>query len=410
MRHLTTAFVLGLTLSAAAAGAATPGPVCRSACAPRIAEQCQGLPRGRELRRCRRPLIRACKASTPEVACPTTSDLREELNDRLLRISSNRTLLLCADGGFLLSQDPTGPLPAPFLRRFTGTWDVTIAERRALAIALDLAANPFTTFEAARDGAGGFILDGTPAPASDGAAECAARSEPPPPPTTIIPPPPDPNDPERVLAVTLALADRLVIRHFENAAGIEIEKQLAFCSSGLLQVTTLVRLANNAIDASSDRGTWSLDPAGAVLSLALGDDSADTGSIEVALQDGHVAIGGEVVELLDQRGFCDDAALQGQLTAAVTGSAYLFRLRPGSTFRSTLALCDSGRYTFHNIGVNERGRWFVEVRDGAAELQLVDDTGDVRRFAMAEGDDGVVRVDGDRPLTDPSDTLAAQCS
>ncbi|HXJ33433.1 MAG TPA: hypothetical protein VMS22_05270 [Candidatus Eisenbacteria bacterium] len=396
-------------LSADAAGAATPGRVCRSACAPRIAEQCQGLPRGRELRRCRRPLIRACKASTPEVACPTTNDLREALNDQLLRISSGRTLLLCADGGFVLSEDPTGPLPAPFLRRFTGTWDVEVAERRALAIALDVV-NPFTKLETARDGAGGFIVDGTPAPASDGAAECAARNEPPPPPTTI-PNPPDPNDPERVLAVSLALADRRAIRHFENAGGIEVEKQLTFCSSGLLEVTTLVHLSNSTIDASSDRGTWSLDPAGAVLSLALGDGSADTGSIEVALQDGHVAIGGEVVDLLDQRGFCDDVALQERLTAAVSGSVYLFRLRPGSPLRSTLALCDSGSYTFRGIAPNERGRWFVEVRDGAAELQLVDDdAGDVRRFAMTEGADGVTRVDGDRPLTDPSDTLAAQCS
>jgi hypothetical protein len=171
-----------------------------------------------------------------------------------------------------------------------------------------------------------------------------------------------------------------------------------------------VHLSANSIDARTEQGTWALDAIGATISLAI-ENSSNAGSIEVALQDdGRIAIGGEVVEIVDQRAFCDDIALDARLTATLEGSVYSFPLRPGSPLRSSLTLCASGRYVLRNP-VARRGRWFVGVRDGVGELQLVEDTTDAELdFPIEEADDGTVVVDGETPFADPSDLLAQRCS
>src|SRR5437870_4246716 len=108
MRRLMTALVIGTTLlDAAAALARTPAATCRSACAPRMAEQCDGLAGGAR-RRCRRPLLRACRQSTPLVACESTAALAAALAEHVLRpgdgaIAATPPVALCASGRFTTS-------------------------------------------------------------------------------------------------------------------------------------------------------------------------------------------------------------------------------------------------------------------------------------------------------------------
>src|SRR5262249_6587093 len=129
MRRTTTlAIGFALITWTGVAAARTPGAVCRQECRPRILEQCAGRVGG-ELRRCRRSLVRACKATTPAVACPTTEDLTRELSDR--RFSADdataRTVLLCTSGDFTLKETThiSGSISSTSTR--TGTWNVQIA-------------------------------------------------------------------------------------------------------------------------------------------------------------------------------------------------------------------------------------------------------------------------------------------
>jgi hypothetical protein len=61
------AMVIGAVLLGSAE-AKTPGPICKEECGPRIEQDCGSL-RGKARRRCRRGLMRACKQTTPELAC-----------------------------------------------------------------------------------------------------------------------------------------------------------------------------------------------------------------------------------------------------------------------------------------------------------------------------------------------------
>src|SRR6185369_1845603 len=138
MRRITTALGFGLAILSTGgyAGATTPGSVCRVVCAPRIAEQCAGLSK-RALRKCRKPLIQACKQATPAIACPTSAELLRELNDRLVVVpneaeGTSRNITLCASGNFTLRELLADGSDAPGL---AGQWTVRVADQR---LVLDL--------------------------------------------------------------------------------------------------------------------------------------------------------------------------------------------------------------------------------------------------------------------------------
>ena len=182
MRYATTMLTLAgalLTLSASA-GATTSGRSCRAACAPRIMQQCGGLT-GRALRQCRRPLLRACRAATPDIGCPSTGDLAHALSDRVLFFSPQSFVVLCADGSFAETRPQVVRPGAPTLPPETtpivspGPW-VVIVDGDGLAVDLSIGARanrvPVTPTVA------GFVVNGTLVADADATAACSP--EPPP--------------------------------------------------------------------------------------------------------------------------------------------------------------------------------------------------------------------------------------
>lgn len=183
MRYATTMLTLAgtlLTLSASA-GATTSGRTCRAACVPRITQQCGGLT-GRALRQCRRPLLRACRAATPDIGCPSTGDLAHALSDRALFFSAQSFVVLCADGSFAETPPQGGrpgvspaspPDTTPIVS--AGPW-VVVVDGDGLAVDLSVGARanriPVTPTLA------GFVVNGTLVADADATAACSAESPP----------------------------------------------------------------------------------------------------------------------------------------------------------------------------------------------------------------------------------------
>jgi hypothetical protein len=402
MRHLTM-LALGLTLVSAvpAARAATPGRTCRSACAPRIAEQC-GAATGRALKRCRRPLIRACKAATPDVACATKEDLTSALGDKQVTPAADSTLRLCQDGSFFIADNaPVGDTSR------TGTWDVEIVSG-SLVIALAPEVGQPEQFTAAPDGAGGFVIGGTQTDAQDATEAC----NPPPPPVGVVDPEPtlDPRDPERVLAVARALTDRLITRNSSAANGIPEQENFELCSGGGVNVDTIAA----TFVPGHDSGTWDLDEAGTHLLLTLRQGLLPSSFQVSVTDDGRVLLDGEQVEVRDGRGICADVDLETRFTALLPGTAYTFRSGSGSTLQlvATVAFCDATHFSRRvNFGATSGGTWAVTATNGVATLHFTDTaTGLTADQTLTQADDGSVLIDGVAPSTSPTPVLRAQCS
>jgi hypothetical protein len=399
MRAPTTLLILALT--AATATAATPGPECRLACAPRIEEQCGGRV-GRELRRCRRPLLRACRATTPGTACPSSAELTRALGDRRLELSADTTLRLCADGRFVLG-GPVNvfvPVPGPAPVEVTGSWRVIVAGD---ALAIDLAANvPLPRrreLRVERAVAGGFVVDGAAVSDADATSECVVA--PPLPPVVD-----DPGDPERVLAVARAVTDRTLIVESTDAAGRPVSEQLRLCGSGAVRVATVV-----ADVARNDAGTWTIDAAGSSIELALEDGLVAPTFVVTVLDDGRILLNDLPARVLDARGPCDDLALEERFTAGLVRSAYSSESTLGGvSVTSTLAFCDAERVAARTtFGVPTTGRFRVRATAGTVTVELRLGT-IARTAALTEDDDGVVLLDGLRPVEDPALLLRFACS
>jgi hypothetical protein len=409
MRH-PTILALGLALLSwsAAADARTPGPECRSACAPRIAEQC-GDRTGRELRRCRRPLLRACRATTPGIGCPSSSDLTRALGDRQLQLSSDTTLRLCADGRFLLhgpvSSGVFAPSPAP-VDQF-GSWSVVPDDA---GLAIDLSANvPLPRRRAigvARDANGQFVVDGAPAADTDASTDCALPPQPPvgptPPSTPVLPS--DPADPERVLAVTRAITDRTLTVAFVDASGTGVHERLTLCSSGAVRVVTL-----SAGAANDDRGTWAVDAQGASIELTLDAGIVPATVGVTALDDRPIFLADALATVTDARDACRDIDLETRFSALLPGNAYVTRSTIGAVeVSTTLAFCSADRFAIRSdFGLPIRGSYFVGAEDGtaAAVLRL---SGITRVAMLSLAPNGDVLVDGTAPTTNPL-ALRAAC-
>jgi hypothetical protein len=171
------------------AGATTPAPECRSACAPRIEEQCGGRT-GHALRRCRRQLRHSCRATTPDIGCPSTEDLTRALGDRLLPFSADSFIRLCADGSFAEPAPritrpgrplPATPDPAPIVS--PGPW-LVVVDGDTLALDLGAGVARENRLTIARSAAG-FVVNGVLTADTDATAACEAA-----PPSAGSPAPP----------------------------------------------------------------------------------------------------------------------------------------------------------------------------------------------------------------------------
>jgi hypothetical protein len=396
MRQLVMFLMLGSAiLGAPRFGAArTSGRTCRTDCAPRIEEQCGDLAGGAR-RRCQRPLLRACKATTPAIACETTADLTRELADRKVRLANavQTELTLCESRQFLLTElppnfDPNDPSVG---NEAFGTWAVHVVGGALGLVLADQEANAPRRLE--RNAAGTLLVDGVPAELDDAAATCAV--------TTF-----DPSDAQRAALVALsrALADRTLVLPEDGSS----QETLTLCSSGRLLHETLDTVTAAVVSAID--GSWTIDVGGSnILLLDQGNATVPFG-LEVRA-DGAVLLDDAVVEQRDARAVCADLDLTDRLTAALAGKVFHFTQQLGAIpVRTKLGLCDSGRYTLDTTS-SEHGTWRVAVINGIAAIRLVDDQGvpQLPAFRAAFDATGGVTVQGTAPVDDPAE-LAAACN
>jgi hypothetical protein len=397
MRRFMTALAIGSVLLGApwAAGAKTPGPVCRAACQPRIDEQCAGAV-GRAKRRCRKPLLRACRAASPDAACETTADLTRALADRRLRsdVTALDDVALCGSGAFALQDASPG-----------GAWEVRIAGG-ALVLALD----GDTAATVAHDASGALLVDGRLATTTDAGDRCAADDDSPSDATvpttttttTTLPPlpPDDDEDDARVIDAVRAVTDRALVIPAPDGDATQ-EQTLILCGAGVA-VDTVAPIGNPAAGTFT-RATWTVEASGASLILVLTTDGGGTPTFGLEFRaDGAILIDGAVVQQRDSRQECDDATLLGRLTDALENQAFFFTVPVGNlVIRHKLGLCDSRRFRLDTTST-QIGDWRVFVSNGVANLILdPDGAGQVRAFPLAFDDDGTVTVQNTTPIDEP---------
>jgi hypothetical protein len=152
---LQTAILIATLIAAARSFAATPGPTCRAACAPRIERDC-GVPGVKGFGKCKRKLVRACRKSTPESACTIQTvlgggsgtglavDVTAALANKLVSHGSDQffsggsivetdDMTLCGSGSVhLVVTTITTTTFDDFSSTdtFDGTWTVTVASGR----------------------------------------------------------------------------------------------------------------------------------------------------------------------------------------------------------------------------------------------------------------------------------------
>ncbi|HXJ36271.1 MAG TPA: hypothetical protein VMS22_19735 [Candidatus Eisenbacteria bacterium] len=403
MRRLTMALVIGSALATALpAGARTPGAVCRQECRPRVLEQCAGLT-GAEKRRCRRPLIRACKATTPAIACPSTEDLTRELGDQRLAIADGdiSSLTLCASGSFKLA-DRASADPGQGLQIITersGTWEVAIVDRAPAIV--------FTGDDSAQksdgpdplpidhDATGALLVGGQTAQQIDAAAACAEPAD--------GPDQPDPDDlaAARVAEIARAVSDRAL--QIEAPDGDPNRREeLQLCSSGRM-VQTFVT-AGQPSTVETFRGTWTIGSSGTLV-LTLDSGSTVVFGVEVEAG-GDIRIDDAPVQQRDVRAACADLDLAARFTTALEGHAFFFVQAPNVL--TTLGLCDTGRYAMRT-GTTQVGEWRVRASGGVATIAIQPDGQSLQGgFDVAFDADGNVTVEGAVATDDPIVDLACQ--
>jgi hypothetical protein len=407
MARLTTVLAIGSTLALVStlAAAKTPAAVCRLQCKPRIAEQCPGLA-GRPLRGCRRPLVRACKATTPAIACATTEGLTRELGDHAVRDGAGATLTLCADGSFTQAEPPAGGsgggvlIPSPT----TGTWQVAVANGGLeLELQEGTAANgSLGPIPLAHDAGGALLVDGAAATLGDATAACRPA---------LPPSAPAPVDVARVVDLVRAVTDRTLGLDAPNGIADE-RREIQLCASGRAVDTTITSGASPSTVAV--RATWTIEATGSSLQLVLQEDGGPQElGIDHDEEDGSITLNDQAVDQRDARASCDDLDLQDRLTAALGGRAFFFTTSVGPIpIRNHLGLCDSGRFVLVTTATRH-GSWHVEVSGGVATLVLEIEGGlqPVSPPHLTTGFDaaGAVTVQGQSPLADPGSLVTDAC-
>lgn len=405
MRRLMTALAIGSIMLGIpwAAGAKTPGRLCRAECQPRIEEQCAGTA-GRAKRRCRKPLLRACRTTTPGVACQTTDALTRELGDRRLQTGDPvlGDVTLCASGTFSLRDAGARGLG----RIRSGAWTVRIAGG-ALTLALDDA----TAAVVSHDTAGRLVVDGRPATTTDATARCTADDDPVDVPVddpgdAPPPPPPPTDDTGRVIDAVRAVTDRILTIAAPDG-NVDQQQDLILCGSGV--AIDSVSPVGNPAGGNFVRGTWTVEASGASLVLALETDGGGTPRFAFEVRaDGSILLDGAVVAQRDARQECDDATLTGRLTDALENRAFFFTVQQGPfPIRHKLGLCDTRRFRLDTTSTRV-GTWRVFVANGVANLLLdADGNGPLQAFPLAFDTNGTATVQGTTPIDDPSLVEAA---
>jgi hypothetical protein len=400
MRRLTTAliFCAAILSTGGYVHAATPGAVCRSVCAPRIAEQCGDLAK-RALKRCRKPLLRACKQTTPAVACATTAELLRELADRLVVVpneaeGTSRAITLCAAGDFTLRELLDDGTNAP---EVSGRWTVRIADGR---LVLDLDGSTPAQLPLERAAIGELVVDGLPAQVGGDGGACA--------------PVVAGDDPaQRLIEIARKLADR-TLSTVAVDGNRTTKRELTLCSGGTFTEAVEVDDAGTP-DSFGASGTWTLRADGRDVTIELDDDSGSPRSIGVGTsRAGEIALDDEETVVRDARGVCEPApvappppSLEEQFTAALRDTAFVFTEPsgiPNLPTRVKIGLCGSGRQVVLTTQVRN-GSWAVQLdAAGAPVLELSDDAGTAFRTAALSFDaEGKVLLDGQHaPVDEPS--------
>jgi hypothetical protein len=384
MRRLTTLAAIGLMAMITApsrAAARTSNAICKVACAPRIAEQCAGLS-GAELHRCPRPIIKACKKTTPAIGCPTTSEVTATLAGRVVRtVDPNPTdITLCDSGRFSLLERLANPAPDDpgVVRATSGAWAVRIVGAGlGLVLADDSAQAPLRLDH---DPSGTLLVDGAPASLAAAGTACASAAV-------------NPAGADRLVIVsaTRAVTDRTLV----IGTGSDAD-ELTLCSSGLFVQGT---------ESSPDtiEGTWTIDVSSGEPRLRLARENALTPIFGLGFRaDGAILVDDVPVTQRDARAECTIRDFEDRLTAALKGTAFFFVTNGTIPVRTKLGLCDSGRYRLDQTST-EHGNWRVAVSASGADLELVKDgTQTVRRFPVGFDANGGIRVNGSSPIDEPS--------
>lgn len=431
---------IGAVLLAGSAEARTRGPVCKTECAPRIAEQCGSL-RGKGRRVCRRQLMQGCKQTTPIVACTTTSDMTLALADQSFAVgagigtgfASSGPLTLCGDGRFTF-------------RGSSGTWAVTIVSGgltlnlRTVADIAEIADGTSNTiliaegtsntiqgteeqFRVVRADEDVVLFDDQPVDAEDAGQACGGSRT-------------SGDAPGRngsggsggdLDAITRALGNKsLRVQSSELFSGgsISTERTLELCSSGsVLLVETTVTSGStggfsNTFD-STERfdGTWSVRLAGGepTLELALGEPEPGRFAVEVDAG-GAIFLDGRPADVSDASacgagtpgptggsGGSGGADPGQELTDALAGHALIVVENSIGFGRRTtiIVLCASGRYAMEvtvsavpGSAQDSTGTWSAGIEGSEPVLTLVDDGGASRQFAIASDAGGGLLLDG----------------
>jgi hypothetical protein len=336
---LTTIPILTALLAGGPVEAATPGPVCRAACAPRIAQDC-GIPGVRGFGKCKKKLVRACKRTTPEAAC-TVRPLGQpdddgdgggagggggsdgggtggggggsqdgELAGRIERAIANTLLsvgsteffssgtitetndmTLCASHQLTLvvttvTSTSIGDISNTFdsTETFDGTWSIEV-DGGAATLALAVGEPQPRRFAIEVDAAGTVFLDGREAAVGDASGACGGGTE------------PGTPGSDAVQQITQALADHVFVLEETNLGFGRRTTAILLCSSGRYAIE---------IDASvfpgvevSTSGDWSvrLEQTTPLLELA-GEGGEPTRTFILAEDaDGNLTLNGILAQL-----------------------------------------------------------------------------------------------------------------
>jgi hypothetical protein len=328
------AMAIGMVL-AGAAGATTAGPVCKQECAARMERDCGSL-HGKARRKCRRQLVRACKATTPELACSLDADasgdpgsspaaggsgngavqaLTAALGNKLVTLDSNRffssgsitetrKLQLCGSGSASLVDTTitttTGlDIDDTFddTQTFAGTWRVQLVGGSAV-LELDLGEPQPRQLAITRDGQGALFLDGARAEVDDAAAECGGAAPSPggtggSDPTSGSDPTGGSSDP--VAQVTQALAGHAMILTETNAGFGTRTTTIVLCASGRYVKDVTVSALPGRVQETIGAWAVQLGSSAPVLALTADGTGADGRFTVTADAQGNLLLNGLAV-------------------------------------------------------------------------------------------------------------------
>jgi hypothetical protein len=328
------AMVIGAILATGSAQAKIPAPVCKAQCAPRIEQDCGDLT-GKAFKRCRRSLMRACKATTPQAACFLAADERPEggrgpgggssggggsgddggsggggggggrgedavqaitdlFNNKLVTtetsnifasgsITTTRETRLCASGAVLFvetqitSTTGLGDNDNTFdsTTTFDGTWRIRLQDDAPM-LELDLGEGAPRLLAIEQDSQGRLVLDGVRANVSDATAACGGGA---PAPGDGGTPgddgtPSDGGTPDVVQQLTQALAGHALILTTTNIGSGTTTTAIVLCESGRYALES----TSSAVPGRSRQsiGTWSIEVGNDGPALVLVDDEDPT--------------------------------------------------------------------------------------------------------------------------------------